>query len=321
MNVKAATFAIGGAAAAYVAARAALSSGAVVSVDGKTCLITGGGSGVGRLTALAFAKKGCSVVLWDLNVDGMRETERMIRNSTKGVECTCQKVDVSSPETVYRAASELQSKLATSGRRVQILVNNAGIVSGKSLLDTEDSRIQKTFDVNCLAHFWTTKAFLPGMIEARYGHIVTVASVAGLTASPQMIDYAASKHAAVGFASGLRKELKQMGLDFIGTSLICPAHISTNLFKGFEQPLFGSLSPAFVASQILDAVERRREMIVMPKLSDPRLLQALVPTWAVDKIGSALGLDGAMKNFDPKQANSVISKIGERALLAAKSRL
>ena len=62
-------------------------------------------------------------------------------------------------------------------------------------------------------------------------------------------------------------------------------------------------------------------IIVMPKLSDPRLLQALVPTWAVDKIGSALGLDGAMKNFDPKQANSVISQIGKRALPAAKSRL
>lgn len=193
---------------------------------------------------------------------------------------------------------------------MSILVNNAGIVSGKDLLSTDDERIRKTFGVNALAHFWTCKAFLPRMIERQCGHVVTVASIAGLTAAPKMVDYASSKHAAVGFAHGLRKELKATGHgDAVRTSLICPAHIKTNLFKGFEQPFVGSLTPEYVADQIVNAVVHGREVAVMPALADPRLLQALFPTWLVDRLGSILGLDSAMNAVDLKQAESVMSKI------------
>lgn len=290
----------------------ALTSESAVSIEGKTVLITGGGSGVGRLTAIKFASEGCHVVLWDLNEKGMRETVELVRKASGGsVECMYRVVDVSKPSVVYAQAKMLNDSLSRQGknRSVDILVNNAGIVSGKSLLDTEDSRIQKTFDVNCLAHFWTTKAFLPEMQKRGYGHIVTIASVAGLTSAPQMIDYAASKHAAVGFASGLRKELKQSGCETVKTSLLCPAHISTNLFKGFKQPIFGSLTPQYVANKIFESVVYRREMMVLPKSADPRMLQALLPTWLVDRIGSVLGIDDSMKHFDPKQANRVISQI------------
>ena len=287
-----------------------LSSTGPANIRGKNCLITGGGSGVGKLTALAFAKKGVRVTLWDLTEQGMRETMEMIRREVPGADVHCRVVDVSDAESVYAAARDLNRELSSRGRgHLQILVNNAGIVSGRSLLETDDSRIKKTFGVNTLAHFWTVKAFLPTMLLRKDGHIVTIASVAGLTAAPQMVDYAASKHAAVGFASGLRKELKQMNASGICTSLICPAHIKTKLFAGFEQPFVKSLTPQYVASQIVDAVVRRREMVVLPALSDPRLLQAVLPTWVVDKLGQILGLDSAMKNVDLKQANSVISMI------------
>ena len=95
----------------------------------------------------------------------------------------------------------------------------------------------------------------------------------------------------------------------VTTSLICPAHIKTNLFKGFEQPFVGSLSPDYVDQQILHAVKYRKEVLVMPKLADPRLMQALMPSWLVDSIGSALGLDSSMNNIDLTQANKSMSMI------------
>ena len=90
---------------------------------------------------------------------------------------------------------------------VSILVNNAGIVSGTALLDTPDSKIIRTFDVNILAHFWTLKAFLPAMISQKDGHIVNVASLAGHSGTHKLVDYCASKFAAVGLDEALRVEL------------------------------------------------------------------------------------------------------------------
>lgn len=108
------------------------------------------------------------------------------------------------------------------------MVNNAGIVSGKVLLDCTDEQILRTFDVNTLAHFWVTrflfvfvsilwssflnflqtvKSFLADMIMQDQGHIVTVASLAGLTGSDRLVDYCSSKFAAVGFDESLRTEL------------------------------------------------------------------------------------------------------------------
>lgn len=113
-----------------------------------------------------------------------------------------------------------------------MLINNAGVASGRLLLDVPDEIIQRTFDVNIVAHFWvrtkncgilnidrynllnllqTTKAFLPKMLEKNHGHIVTIASMAGHVGIAKMVDYCASKHAAVGFDEALGIELETIG--------------------------------------------------------------------------------------------------------------
>jgi len=165
-------------------------SSSAVSLKGKTVLVTGAGSGVGRLTAIKFAQQGAHLVLWDLNEAGMKETQAMVFKAAPSVRCCCEVVDVSSTQAVYRAAKNANDWASPS--YVSVLVNNAGIVSGKALLDTQDEKISKTFQVNVLAHFWTTKAFLPRMISEKFGHVVTVASIAGLTAAPKMVDYGTS---------------------------------------------------------------------------------------------------------------------------------
>ncbi|GBM19596.1 Epidermal retinol dehydrogenase 2, partial [Araneus ventricosus] len=117
-------------------------------IKGQTVLITGGGSGIGRLIALRFAKHGARIVVWDLNLSGAQETMKMVRD--QGGEAFAFRCDVSQPQAVYDAAARVKQEVG----KVDILVNNAGIVTGKRLLDCPDEKIKKTFEVNALAHFW-----------------------------------------------------------------------------------------------------------------------------------------------------------------------
>merc|ERR1711931_399147 len=99
---------------------------------------------------------------------------------------------MSSREDIYRVAEKTKEQVGL----VTILVNNAGIVSGSTLLETPDTKIVKTFEVNILAHFWTIKAFMPDMIEKKRGHIVNIASLAGQASINKLVDYCSSKFAA-----------------------------------------------------------------------------------------------------------------------------
>ena len=117
------------------------------------------------------------------------------------------KCDVSSPDDVNRAAADAVKEFGD----VHILINNAGIVSGKTLLENSDKMIQKTLEINTLAHAYTVRAFLPAMLAKNEGHVVTIASAAGLIGVSGLADYCASKYGVVGFDESLRMELKKRG--------------------------------------------------------------------------------------------------------------
>merc|ERR1719209_1172525 len=161
-------------------------------IKGQIVLVTGGGSGIGRLMCLRFARLGATVVTWDINKLGNEETVDMIKK--EGNRAFSYTVDMSSKDDIYQTAEKTKEDVGP----VTILVNNAGIVSGTAVLDTPDNKIVKTFEVNILAHFWTIKAFLPDMIKHKLGHIVNVASLAGHSGTNKLVDYCSSKFAAVG---------------------------------------------------------------------------------------------------------------------------
>lgn len=125
-------------------------------VSNDIVLITGGASGLGRLMAIAFAKRGATVVVWDLNAAGLEETKKMVeelRSKKESVgRCFHYTVDISDRFKVYAAAERVRQEVG----HVSILVNNAGIVTGKRFLECRDEQIIKTFDVNTLAHFWVS---------------------------------------------------------------------------------------------------------------------------------------------------------------------
>jgi all-trans-retinol dehydrogenase (NAD+) len=147
------------------------------SLKGEVCVITGAGSGMGRCMALMLAKEGVKLALWDLDKQAV---------DAVAAECAAHKttvrayrVDVTDTNAV-RSAGE--RTLADFDGKVDILLNNAGIVSGKALLDPtfDEKRAAKTIEVNTTSLIWVTRAFLPSMVQRDHGHIVTMASQAGL---------------------------------------------------------------------------------------------------------------------------------------------
>ena len=140
------------------------------------------------------------------------------------VEC-----DVSNRESIANAGKVARENFGV----VTILINNAGIVSGKKILENSEFMMKKTIEVNTIAHLYTIKEFMPDMIKINKGHIVSIASLAGIIGTPGMADYSASKFGAVAIDECLRTEIIKMGYN-IHTTCICPYFINTGMFEGVK---------------------------------------------------------------------------------------
>jgi len=269
-------------------------------VSGQIVLITGGGSGIGRLMCQRFARLGATIVTWDINKTGNEETVEMIKK--EGLRAVCYTVDISSKEAIYEAAVRTKEEVGP----VTILINNAGIVSGSPILDTPDARIIKTFEVNTFAHFWTIKAFLPDMLKHKQGHIVNIASLAGHAGSTKLVDYCASKFAAVGIDEAFRVELFTQGhSDYIKTTVVCPYYISTGMFDGVNSKVIPILEPEFVADRAVAATLSNREVQLLPWWACYLLvLKNLLPSPAFLALARAFGMNVSMDEFTGRDKKS-----------------
>lgn len=110
-----------------------------------------------------------------------------------------------------------------------MLINNAGIVQGKGIMDSDEFMTHKVMIVNVESHFWLIREFLPAMIKKDEGHVVSIASIAGISGGPDLTDYSASKFAAVGLQESFRMEMKRYKRNIQSTT-ICPYYINTGMF-------------------------------------------------------------------------------------------
>ncbi len=271
----------------------------MTAIHNKHVLVTGGASGIGRLLALRCAALGATVTIWDLDAAGAKAAaaEAAARGAGGAHAFAC---DVSDRKQVYARADEVR---AAAGD-VDVLVNNAGIVSGQPLLDLPDEKIERTFAVNTLALFWMTKAFLPAMVARGSGHVVTVASAAGLVGSPRETDYAASKFAAVGFNEALRAELRRSSPG-VRTTVVCPFYIDTGMFAGVKTRfplLLPILKEGDVAAAIVSAIQHDRAVVQMPFMVRTLPAMRLLPVWAFDRLADFFGINGAMDGFTGRAA-------------------
>jgi len=265
-------------------------------VKNEVVLITGGASGLGRRMAIKFAALGAKLVLWDINEAGLNKVAKEIKDSG-GVVWTY-KCDISKKENVYEAAA----KVLTDAGRVDILINNAGIVHGKSILadDWRDEMAELTMAINTNAHFWTTRAFVRDMAKRNHGHLVTIASAAGLQGPPALADYAASKFGAYGFNESVRRDLLKAGINGVHTTVICPFYINTGMFEGVKSafPLLQILDEEYVCQSIVDAVRENNPFLGLPWLIHySHLLIALLPTTWSDKLLMQIGVASSMDSF------------------------
>ncbi len=263
-------------------------------VAGRHILITGGASGIGRLMARKLGVLGGRITVWDIHEENLRkviaEVSGIAREPARGFPC-----DVSRRENVYRTAAET---LNAAGP-VDVLINNAGVVTGRALLDIPDEKIEATFAINTLSLFWTAKAFLPQMIERNCGHIVTIASAAGWIGVPKLSDYAASKWAAIGFDESLRGELRRTAPQVM-TTVVCPYYIDTGMFHGVQSRfpwLLPILNEDRVAERVVRAIQLDRRRLLLPGLVYTVPLMRMLPVGAFDWLATFLGVNASMERF------------------------
>merc|ERR1712183_1139890 len=266
-------------------------------IKGQIVFVTGGGSGIGRLMCLRFARLGATVVTWDINKIGNEETVDIIEK--EGHRAFAYTVDMSARDAIYSMAKQTKEDVGP----VSILVNNAGIVSGNPLIETPDAKIIKTFEVNILAHFWTIKAFLPDMIQHKLGHIVNVASLAGHSGTNKLVDYCSSKFAAVGLDEAFRVEMFVQGhSDYIKTTVVCPYYISTGMFAGVQSKLIPILEPEYVADSAVGATLTNKEVLLLPGWTFLLVvLKAILPEPASMSISQAFGFNCSMDEFQGRE--------------------
>lgn len=172
-------------------------------LSGKKAIITGGSRGLGKATAIAFAKEGIDVAITGRNETKLIETVNELK--TFGIKASYAVFDVSNYEEVKNGIKKIVTSLGT----VDILVNNAGIAAFGSFNDMEVSKWNEIIQTNVMGMYYTTKEVLPFLIEKNEGDIINVSSTAGLSGNPNTSAYSASKFAVIGMSESLMKEVRK----------------------------------------------------------------------------------------------------------------
>ena len=262
-------------------------------ISNARILITGGASGIGRLMAeKALAMGAASVMIWDSDEESLSATLDSLKGKGLSAEGCC--IDITETGALVRLAERTVTEWGTP----DILVNNAGTVVGKYFEEHSHEEVERTLRVNTLSMMHLTKALLPGMMAAGKGHIVNIASSAGMAACPRLSVYVASKWAVIGWSESLRLELEERDRG-IRVTTVTPYLISTGMFEGAASSVIPILKPEAVASRILKDVRRNRIFSRMPGLvyAMPFFHGILPQRWFDRIVGRWFGIHGMMRDF------------------------
>lgn len=261
-------------------------------VTGKVAVVTGGASGIGLALGRRFAAEGMKVMLADVEAEALDVAVKELADEFGDDVVAATPTDVRSPEQVEALADATFDRFGTA----HLVCNNAGVAVGGPIWEVPADRWQWIVDVNLLGVANGIRAFVPRLIAQGEGHVVNTASIAGVTTSPFMGPYVATKHGVVGMSESLHFDLQVTGnSDKVGVSVLCPEWVRTRIFQaernrpdgvtpmvlpeGLEAPddadsllgglIAGGLDPADVAGKVFEAVQSRRFWIFTHETSVP----------------------------------------------------
>jgi NAD(P)-dependent dehydrogenase (short-subunit alcohol dehydrogenase family) len=217
---------------------------------GKNAVITGGGTGMGRELALQLVAEGCNVAMCDVSADNMAETkQRCQAQAPQGTRVAIFVADVSIEDQILAFARAVKHELDSD--QIHLLINNAGIGGGGSIVAGDREQWEKTFNVCWGGVYYCTRAFLPLMMNANEAHIVNTSSVNGFWASigpgrPHTA-YSAAKFAVKGFTEALITDLA-VNAPHIKCSVVMPGHIGTDIVANSRLVLNGGKTDVDVAA-------------------------------------------------------------------------
>jgi NAD(P)-dependent dehydrogenase (short-subunit alcohol dehydrogenase family) len=210
---------------------------------GKTAVITGGGTGMGRELARQLVAEGCNVAMCDVSADAMAETKRLceVERLPQGLRITTHIADVSIEDQLQRFRDELIEQQATD--KIHLLFNNAGIGGGGSLFTNTREQWERTFNICWGGVYFGVRTFLPLLLKADEGHIVNTSSVNGFWASVGLgvshTSYSAAKFAVKGFTEALINDLR-LNAPHIKCSVVMPGHIGTSIVSNSRKVQSGT---------------------------------------------------------------------------------
>ncbi|KAG9060951.1 RNA polymerase II subunit A C-terminal domain phosphatase [Linnemannia hyalina] len=250
-----------------------------VDWEDEVVLITGGASGIGYLLAEMLAIRHITVVV--LDVHPVKTARKLSLPVLRLLDIESYICDVSDPEDIARVANEIREDVGEP----TILINNAGIVSGRSIMDLSIEDIKRTINVNYLGQAFTIKEFLPDMIKNNHGHIAAVKA----------------------FHETLESEIKYVYKTLgVRTTLVCCGKIETGMFQGVKERMpfiTPTLEPLEVVKEIIESMEQRRthNQIMMPFYVNFVPLVSILPGWFQDLARTVSGADKAMDTFVGKK--------------------
>jgi 3-hydroxybutyrate dehydrogenase len=256
-------------------------------LENRIALITGGGRGIGRAIALAFAREGAKVVLAARTAQQVEETAAEIGNEETALPLVCDVSDVASVQLLFANVT------VKFGRGPDILVNNAGIAESAPLAKTGDDLWHRHLAINLTGTFYCTRAALPEMLERGWGRVINVASIAGKTGAPYIAAYAASKHGVLGLTRSVALEVAAKG---ITVNAICPGYVDTDMTtRGIENVIAKTGRSADQALEVIKKMSPQNRLITVEEVAALALLLASEEGRGIN--GQAINIDGGTVLF------------------------
>lgn len=251
-----------------------------MNLRGRTAIVTGAASGIGRAVSVSLARRGCHLALADVNEAGLAETAALLR--PYGIRASTHRLDVSDREAVAAFPEEVLSE----HHGVDILVNNAGVAAGGTFEQVSEADFEWLFEINFWGVVRMTRAFLPLLKRSNDARLVNLSSIYGLIAPPEQVPYVSSKFAVRGFSMALLHELQDTT---VGVTAVHPGGVATAIADRARAPAgttakelaesrerikkLLTLSPEVAGETIVRGIERRKARVLIG--SDAKIVSAL----------------------------------------------